>query len=185
MRLRNVTVDDAAAIEAIYTPIVRETAISFEWEPPSLADWQQRVQKVTARYPWLVAVDDEQVVRGFAYANTHRDAPSYQWSVNTSVFVHADARGQGIGTALYRELHRQLVALGYFTAFAGIALPNAASVALHESVGYRPLGVYEKVGFKSGQWRDVGWWRKELQPCDREPTMPKKPGSIEPRGQQP
>ena len=178
MRLRSVKVDDAAAMEAIYTPLVLETAISFEWEPPTLAAWQERVRKVTAAHPWLVAVDDQQQVRGFAYASAHRDAPSYQWSVNTSVFVHADARGQGVGTALYLQLHRQLVELGYFTAFAGIALPNAGSVALHESVGYRPLGVYEKVGFKFGQWRDVAWWRKELQACDREPTPPSTPSGA-------
>lgn len=178
MRIRPVATADAPALEAIYTPIFLETAISFEWEPPDVRAWRERIARITATYPWLVAVDDSDRVRGFVYAGSHRDAPSYRWSVNTSVFMHADARGQGVGRMLYRELHAQLVGLGYYRAFAGIALPNEASVALHESVGYRPLGVYEKVGFKFGQWRDVGWWQKELQPQLDEPRPPKLPAAA-------
>lgn len=178
MRIRPVAEADAPALEAIYRPVVLETAISFEWEPPDDHAWRERIARVAATYPWLVAVDESHRVRGFVYASSHRDPPSYRWSVNTSVFIHADARGQGVGKMLYRELHRQLVDLGYYRAFAGIALPNAASVALHESVGYRPLGVYEKVGFKLGQWRDVGWWQKELQPQRGEPRPPRAPAAA-------
>lgn len=177
MRIRAVVEGDAPALEAIYTPIVLETAISFEWTPPTVDAWRERIARVTATYPWLVAVDGGEQVRGFVYAASHREAPSYRWSVNTSAFMHPEARGQGVGKMLYRELHRQLVELGYYQAFAGIALPNAASVALHESVGYRPLGVYEKVGFKFGQWRDVGWWQKELQPPTGEPQAPRSPAA--------
>lgn len=176
MHIRSVVEEDAPAIAEIYAPIVLETAISFEWEPPGVSAWRERIARVSSRYPWLVAADDEDRARGFVYASSHRDSPSYQWSVNTSVFIHADARGQGLGKRLYGELFRQLVELGYYRAFAGIALPNAGSVALHESVGYRVLGVYEKVGFKFGQWRDVGWWHKELQPQLGEPRPPRSPG---------
>ena len=175
-RLRPATPDDASACAAIYRPIVLETGISFEWEPPSDDDFRARIEKVTAKYPWLVALDDRGDVAGFTYANTHRDAPSYQWSVNTSIFIREDSRGLGLGTALHADLHRRLVALGYFRAFAGVALPNAGSVALHEASGYERLGVYEKVGFKAGQWRDVAWFQKSLQPLPDDPLPPKVPG---------
>jgi len=175
-RLRPATPDDASACAAIYRPIVLETGISFEWEPPSDDDFRARIEKVTAKYPWLVALDDRGDVAGFTYANTHRDAPSYQWSVNTSIFIREDSRGLGLGTALHAELHRRLVALGHVRAFAGVALPNAGSVALHEASGYERLGVYEKVGFKAGQWRDVAWFQKSLQPLPDDPRPPKVPG---------
>ncbi len=173
--IRTATPDDADAIAAIYAPIVRHTTISFEWEPPTAADFRARIDKVLARHPWLVAVDAANAVAGFVYAGTHRDPPSYQWSVNTSAFMRADVRGRGVGKALYTELFRQLVALGYYHAYAGIALPNAASIALHESVGFRPLGVYENVGYKFGAWRSVGWWQRELQPLPAEPAPPRRP----------
>jgi len=174
-RIRSATPEDAAACEAIYRPVVLETGISFEWEPPSVDDFRRRIEKVTATYPWLVALDDDGAVAGFVYANSHRDAPSYQWSANTSVFIRADARGIGLGRSLYAELHRRLVGLGYVQAFAGVALPNAGSVALHEAAGYTRLGVYEKVGFKAGQWRDVAWFQKQLQPLPAEPQPPRRP----------
>ncbi|MFL6677682.1 MAG: arsenic resistance N-acetyltransferase ArsN2 [Burkholderiaceae bacterium] len=173
--VRAVTLGDAAACAAIYRPIVRETGISFEWEPPSVEDFRTRIEKVMAKYPWLVALDDRGDVTGFAYANTHRDAPSYQWSVNTSVFIHEDSRGRGFGGALYAELHRRLVALGYFRAFAGVALPNPGSITLHERSGYERLGTYESVGYKAGRWRDVAWFQKLLQPLADDPRPPRLP----------
>lgn len=163
MKIRSATLDDAAAIAAIYGPIVRDTTISFEWEPPSVEEMRARIDKTLATYPWLVALDDAGAVAGYVYASRHRDPPSYQWSVNTSAYVRADQRGRGVGKQLYRALFEQLVELGYFGAYAGIALPNAASVALHESVGFRSLGVYEQVGFKQGGWHDVGWWQRRLR----------------------
>ena len=167
------TPDDAQAIAGIYAPMVLETAISFEWVSPTVDEFRTRIEKTSATYPWLVATDDVDTAAGFSYANTHHDAASYRWSVNTSVFIRHDMRGQGVGKALYGELHRQLVALGYYRAYAGIALPNEASIALHKAAGYRPLGVCEKVGFKLGAWRDVGWWQKQLQPHAVNPVAPK------------
>ena len=156
IRIRPAIADDAVACEAIYRPIVLETGISFEWEPPSVDVFRLRIEQVTAKYPWLVALDDDEAVAGYAHANAHRDSPSYQWSVNTSVFIREDRRGLGLGKALYRDLHQRLASLGYVQAFAGVALPNAASVALHEAMGYRHLGTYENAGFKLGQWRRRG-----------------------------
>lgn len=166
MKIRSATPDDADAIVAIFAPIVRDTTISFEWEPPTVQEMRVRIEKTLATHPWLVALDEAGAVAGYAFAGKHRDAPSYQWSVNTSAYIRADARGKGCGTSLYAALFEQLAGRGYFRAYAGIALPNAASVALHERVGFRALGVYERVGFKHGAWRDVGWWQRELRQGD-------------------
>ena len=145
---------------------MRDTTISFEWVPPSAAEFRARITKTLAKYPWLVAVDTSEQVAGYAYASGHRDPPSYQWSVTTSVYLRDDSRGQGLGKRLYAELFDELVSLGHYRAYAGIALPNEASVALHEGVGFEPIGVYKAVGYKFGAWRDVGWWQKSLRPLD-------------------
>lgn len=179
MRIRSATPDDAEAIAQIYAPIVLETTISFEWVPPSAEDFRARIIKTLAKYPWLVAEDSQAKVAGFVLASGHRDPPSYQWSVNTSVYIHGDHRGQGVGKRLYAELFRQLVELGFYQAFAGVALPNEASVALHTAVGFRHLGIYEKVGHKFGAWRDVAWFQRELQaPSAGQPGAPLMPAGT-------
>lgn len=171
--IRPATPDDAAAVWAIYAPLVTNTAISFELEPPTLQTLRERIASTLKLLPWLVSLDDAGQVNGYVYAGKHRERAAYQWAVDTSAYVREDARGRGIGKALYRELFRHLVELGYYQAFAGIALPNAASVALHESVGFKALGVYRDVGFKLGRWHDVGWWQCNLQPTVVSPTLPR------------
>ncbi|MGM9482280.1 arsinothricin resistance N-acetyltransferase ArsN1 family B [Roseateles sp. NT4] len=166
MKIRTATLDDAAAVAAIYGPIVQHTAISFETEPPDAAEMRQRMAKTLASLPWLVAQDATGAVRGYAYASKHKERAAYQWSVDTTVYVHEDARGQGVGRALYGRLLPLLGELGYCHAFAGVALPNAGSVGLHEAMGFEAIGVYRNVGYKHGRWRDVGWWQKSLRPLD-------------------
>ena len=163
MRMRDARPEDAAAIQAIYAPVVRDTTISFELEVPTIEEMRGRIAASSAPLPWLVGVDDDDAVIGYVYAGKHRERAAYQWSVDVTAYVHAEHRGRGVGKALYGRLFELLAAAGYCQAFAGIALPNAASVALHESVGFTPIGVYRNVGFKHGAWRDVGWWQKELQ----------------------
>jgi L-amino acid N-acyltransferase YncA len=155
--------DDAPALHAIYAPLVATTVISFELEVPSVDTMRQRIASTLTTLPWLVHLDASGAVNGYVYASRHRERAAYQWSVDVSAYVRADARGQGIGRRLYPALFDALVSLGYCQAFAGIALPNAASVALHEAVGFQPLGVYRQVGFKLGAWHDVGWWQRTLQ----------------------
>jgi phosphinothricin acetyltransferase len=162
-RIRTATLDDAAAIAAIYAPIVENTTISFEFEPPSPEEMRARVAKTLQLLPWLVSLDGAGCVDGFVYAGRHRERAAYQWAVDVTAYVRADSRRAGVGKRMYRALFDELRRLGYCQAFAGIALPNAASVALHEAMGFTSIGVYRNVGFKFDQWRDVGWWQMELQ----------------------
>lgn len=162
---------DAGAIAAIYAPIVRDTFISFETEPPSAEIMAERIDALERRYPWLVATMGDEVV-GYAYGSALRPRAAYQWSVEVTVYVAGTARGKGVGRRLYGGLLAVLRAQGFHGAFAGIALPNDASVALHEAVGFRPLGVYKEVGFKFGAWRDVGWWRLALADGAAPPSEP-------------
>jgi len=166
--IRPATAADAAAIAAVYAPYVRDTAISFEEVPP---DAEEVAARMVAGLPWLVA-DDGGVV-GFAFASPHRARSSYRWSVDVSVYVAPGARGRGLGSALYGELLPLVTGLGYVSAYAGITLPNHASVRLHERHGFQPVGIYRAVGFKLGAWHDVGWWGRRLQEPPAAPADPR------------
>jgi L-amino acid N-acyltransferase YncA len=159
--IRSATVEDAPAIRAIYAPVVATTAISFEDIPPSAAEIALRIADTLAGYPYLVATRDGSVV-GYAYAGPHRERSAYRFSTDVTVYVAREAHRTGVGRALYGALLPELARRGFHAAFAGIALPNAASVALHEAVGFTKVGVYREVGFKFGRWHDVGWWQRLL-----------------------
>ena len=161
MNVRDATPDDAAALQQIYAPYVRETIVSFELEPPDVATMRARVEKCIAVYPWLVA-DEGGRVLGFAYASPHRERAAYASSVDVSVYLAPAARRRGFGRALYEALFASLQAQGRHMAFAGIALPNEASVGLHQALGFTPVGVYREVGFKFGRFHDVGWWQRRI-----------------------
>jgi len=172
MTIRVATAADAAAVTAIYAPIVADTCISFELVPPSIDEMRARIEATLPALPWLVSEDAGGALDGYVHAGRHRERPAYRWSVDVTAYVRADARGTGVGRRLYTALFAELVRLGYCQAFAGIALPNAASVGLHEAMGFAPIGVYRQVGFKQGAWRDVGWWQKPLQaPADPAPPI--------------
>jgi L-amino acid N-acyltransferase YncA len=162
MHIRTASTADAAAITAIYAPIVANTTISFELEPPSVAEIAERISKTLLTLPWLVGVDAQDHVLGYVYASKWRERAAYQWSVEVTTYVHEKARGQGVASRLYQRLFEQLTSLGYCQAFAGITLPNVPSVALHESLGFTPVGIFRNVGHKLGAWRDVGYWQKAL-----------------------
>jgi L-amino acid N-acyltransferase YncA len=164
MQIRVATPDDAEAIAAIYAPIVLHTSISFEERPPTVDEMRARLVSTLALLPWLVSLDDAGRIDGYAYAGRHKERAAYRWAVDTTAYVREDRRSRGVGKRLYQVLFDELVHLGYFQACAGVALPNAASVALHESVGFMPVGVYRHVGYKFGRWHDVGWWQRPLQP---------------------
>jgi L-amino acid N-acyltransferase YncA len=170
-QIRLATPLDSEAIAAIYRPVVEATAISFEIVPPDREEMARRITETLVSYPWLVCELGGQVA-GYAYATQHRVRAAYQWSVDTSVYVDEKYRRSGVGRGLYASLFGILAAQGFFNAFAGIALPNTGSVALHESVGFKAIGVYGRVGYKLGAWHDVGWWQLLLQAHEASPTGP-------------
>jgi L-amino acid N-acyltransferase YncA len=164
--------EDVAGIHAIYAPVVAETAISFEATPPPLEELQQRVINTLALRPWLVYAEENRVW-GYAYASAYHTRAAYQWSVEVTVYVHPDAQRRGIARRLYTSLFSILCAQGYINAVAVIALPNPASVRLHDQFGFEPVGVFPGVGYKFGVWRDVLWMRRQLQPPPDEPVSPR------------
>lgn len=169
IRIRPATPADAAPIAAIYGPIVEQTFISFEETAPDETQMRERIARISAEYPYLVAEDDGGVC-GYAYGSQHRSRPAYRWSVDASVYVAENARGKGVGKALYTELLRRLTEQGFYNAFAGIGLPNEASVALHKSLGFELVGIYRNVGFKFGKWHDTAWWQRQLRRPDTAPA---------------
>lgn len=152
---------DAAAVAAIYRPAIETTLASFEEPAPDADAMARRMRATLERYPWLVATDGETVV-GYAYAAAHAERAGYRWSVNISAYVDSAFHGRGVGRHLYDELLPILRRQRFVNAYAGIALPNPASVALHEGIGMRRIGVYERVGFKLGTWADVAWYGMRL-----------------------
>ncbi|MGI9616441.1 MAG: GNAT family N-acetyltransferase [Acidimicrobiales bacterium] len=163
MTLRPATQADVAAMLEIYTPVVLETAISFELEPPSVAEFGARLEAVTARDPWLVA-EIEGRVAGYAYASDFRSRPAYAATRETTVYVADWARGRSVGTRLVLAILDVLTADGVRQVIAGIALPNDGSIALHERLGYTSVGTFEAVGHKFGRWHDLGFWQRGLPP---------------------
>ncbi len=169
--IRVARVEDAEDILAIYAPVVKTTAISFEVDPPSLATIQQRIAAILQTHPWLVYEHQEHIC-GYAYASRHRERAAYQWSADVTIYIHPEWHRRGVGHALYTSLLAVLRLQGFFNAYAGITLPNPASVGVHESVGFRPLGVYREVGYKLDAWHDVGWWSLALRPKGADPEPP-------------
>jgi L-amino acid N-acyltransferase YncA len=162
---------DADAVAAIYRPAVEASIASFEEVAPDAFEMARRISAILGRTPWLV-MDDGHAAVGYAYAGPHRERPGYRWSVDISVYVAADFHGRGLGRRLYDELLAILRRQGFVNAYAGIALPNPASVALHEGIGMKLVGVYERVGFKFGAWHDVAWYGMRLSDPAGTPPEP-------------
>ena len=170
--IRRATADDAAAIAAIYAPYCDNSVVSFEAAAPSPDEMARRISTVGADRPWLVLEDPDAVI-GYAYASPHHERAAYRWSVSTAVYVASAHHRRGIGRALYTTLFELLRNLGYFKATAGITLPNAGSVGLHEAFGFTLVGVYRDIGYKMSSWRDVGWYEAELHPPVPDPAEPR------------
>ena len=181
VQIRLATHDDGAALAEIYRPVVAATAISFETILPDGNEMTRRIDETLRSYPWLVC-DVDGHVAGYAYATRHRVRGAYQWSVDTSVYIAEARRRRHIGRGLYTSLFAILAAQGYFNAFAGIALPNPASVALHEAMGFEPIGIYRRVGYKLDRWHHGGWWKLSLRHHEGSPGAPLDIGTLAGRG---
>jgi phosphinothricin acetyltransferase len=165
--------NDAGGILAIYAPYISNTSFTFEVEVPSAAAFADRIGSYLNNWPWLVYEMDGKIA-GYAYGSRYRERKGYQWSVECSVYVHDDFQRMGIAKKLYTVLFRLLKELGYRNVYAVINLPNDKSVQFHESCGFKWFATYEKVGYKSGKWKNVGWWQLVINEYSDEPAPPGK-----------
>lgn len=161
MEIRLAKPSDARSLLDIYAPYVENTAITFEYEVPTIEDFAIRIEKTLEKYPYLVAEEDG-VVLGYAYASTYYARAAYDWAVELSVYVSLDARGKGVGSKLYDALEDLLDQMGYVHFLACISLPNEASLALHRKRGYQQVAHFPKIGYKFNRWHDIVWLQKSL-----------------------
>lgn len=161
MSIRDVRASDAPCIAAIYNHYVRETVVTFEEQPVAEAEMARRIADTTAAYPWLVW-EDGGTVAAYAYASSWKRRSAYRFAAESTIYAAPEATGRGIGSRLYPALIDRMRAAGLHCAIGGISLPNPASVALHEKLGFVPIGRFREVGFKLGRWVDVGYWELAL-----------------------
>jgi L-amino acid N-acyltransferase YncA len=167
--VRDATAADAGACAAVYAPYVLGTAITFELEPPSAAEMARRIAAAQERHAWVV-LEDAGRVAGYAYGGPYKERAAYRWSCEVSVYLEQGRRRGGAGRALYQALFDRLAARGYRTAVAGMTLPNAASEGLHRALGFEPVGVWRRIGWKNGAWHDVAWVQRALAGGDDPPA---------------
>jgi L-amino acid N-acyltransferase YncA len=170
-RIRAAAPSDAGGVVEIYGPYCEESPVSFEIRRPTIDEMEERIAKISEQYPWLICQNGPELA-GFAYAGPHRERAAYRWAVDVAVYIAAGFRGLHVGTALYTSLFEILKIQGFHKAYAGITIPNPASIGLHRSLGFELVGTYRNVGFKAGSWHDVAWWELTLQPPVYWPSEP-------------
>ena len=171
--IRMATREDAAELLEIYRAFILNTDITQETELPSVNEFQERIVSTLKERPWLVCVIDDHVA-GYAYAGKHRERSGYQWCTEPSVYVSENFYRFGVANALYTALFDILKLQGYINAYAVITLPNERSVAFHEKFGFQYFTTYKKIGYKLGQWHDVGWWQYDVNSHVDDPKDPVK-----------
>jgi phosphinothricin acetyltransferase len=167
--IRDATIADAPACAAIYAPYVRDTAISFETDPPSE---EQMAGRIAAARAWVV-LDEDARIAGYAYAGPYKERAAYRWACEVSVYLERGGERRGGGRALYEALLDELAARGFRVAVAGMTLPNPASEGFHRAMGFQPVGTYRRIGYKHGAWHDVAWTQKLLAEGDEPPAEPR------------
>ncbi len=165
--IRLAKIEDASQLVGIYAPFVEQTAVSFETEVPTVEEFAARITKVSSKWRWLVAEADGRCL-GYAYGSMHREREAYRWSTEVTIYMAEGYRGRGLGSHLYEKLLEELAGLGYCNAYAGVALPNDASLGLHRRLGFEAIGVFKSVGRKFECWHDVAWFQRRLR--DAPPT---------------
>ena len=149
---------------AIYAPFVEHTAVSFEYDVPTEAEFARRLEEHQAAFPWLVCEENGRVM-GYAYAGRAFERAAYGWNAEISCYLAPELRGRGVGRRLYARIEKILTRLGYYKLFAVVTSANAPSVAFHRALGFRDAACFRNVGYKQGGWYDVLWLEKTL--CDR------------------
>lgn len=176
--IRLATPSDAASILEIYAPYILNTSVTFETEVPSEDVFKERIKAYMKTWPWLVCEIDE-VFAGYAYASRYRERESYQWSVESSVYVNDAFHGKGVAGALYKVLFEILKYQGFRNVYAVINLPNEKSVHFHEKFGFKWFANYENVGYKLGKWKTVGWWQLSINEYSDKPASPLNLNNID------
>lgn len=177
LQVRMAVREDAMEVLEIYKPSVLTTAFSFETAVPTLHQFQTRIENCLQKYPWIVCTVNQQVV-GYVYASKHREREAYQWSCECSVYIRDSFKGKGIATELYAVLFEILKIQGIRNVYAGITLPNDASVKLHEKCGFKHFANYDNIGYKFNSWKTVGWWKLQLNDYDLNPPPPIKIAAL-------
>lgn len=169
--MRAASAQDAAACAAIYAPYVKDTAITFELDQPSVAEMAERIAAASRSYAWLVFEEGRRVV-GYAYGSRFNPRAAYRWACEVSVYVEVGRTRTGAGRALYEALLTRLAERGFRIAVAGMTLPNEASVGLHRAIGFEEVGTFRRIGFKHGAWHDVAWMQRVLASGEGPPPEP-------------
>ena len=169
--IRQATPDDAKQCLNIYQYYAENTAFSFEESAPTVQQMAQRINAITQVYPWLV-YDDNQIINGYAYASQFRPRPAYCWTAEVTIYLSDASKGSGIAGLLYQQLFAGLIEQGFYNAIAVITEPNPESEIFHQKMGFEKIGTFKSIGYKSGQWNDIGWWQKQLQPVKANPGKP-------------
>lgn len=175
--LRLIEERDLKATRNIYSKYVETTAISFEYDPPDMEEWKNRVKTISADYPWLIAEVAGEVV-GYAYGSKHRTRAAYSWSVESTVYISESFHRRGVARALYQLLFDILRLQGFMGVYAGITLPNLQSVRFHEAMGFNEVGRFKNVGYKFNQWYDTYWLQLHLHKPDSPFPPPRRVTEI-------
>lgn len=173
LKIRLATHHDIDRILAIYGHYVTHTAITFEYEVPTRDEMMQRMDVIQAKYPYLVALVDDEII-GYAYASDFRYKAAYQWSPESTIYLDHQFLGRGIGKSLYRKLFDILCKQGFYNVYAGVTLPNEKSESLHRKCGFTETGVFKNIGYKHGNWHSIAWFQQTLEPYVIEPPAPRK-----------
>lgn len=170
IKLRIASSDDAEGVLSIYTPYVEETNVTFDYDVEEAKVFCQQIDEMTEEFPWIIAEHEGKII-GYSYAKKHRDRTAYNWCAESSIYVHEEYQGKGLAKILYEALLEILETQNTINVYSGIAQPNEGSTMFHIKMGYTPVGVYKKVGFKNNQWHDVLWVNRVLT---KHPEAPKQ-----------
>lgn len=183
IQVRFASPDDAEGVLAVYAPYVKDTPITFETEVPGIDGFHSRMSGVMETYPYLVVEDGGRIV-GYAYAHRIGERASYDWDAEFSIYLEGGHTGRGIGTALSHALLQLLEIQGVRNVFSLIAVPNPASIGLHEKLGFRHMGTQERAGYKLGAWHDVEWMQKPIGDFEGAPAPLLRARDLDPQAVQ-
>lgn len=169
INIRIATVADAKEILAIYTPYILKTSITFEYDVPSLTEFEERITNTLIKYPYLVALLENKIV-GYAYASSFKSRAAYNWSVETSIYIDETKKGMGIGKLLYQELEQILQKQNICNLCSCITYPNPQSIGFHANFGYKKVALFTKSGYKFNEWHDMVWMEKFINEHDASPS---------------